>query len=160
MTEISIRQAQLATSPNPFALLMTDAGGRANAMAISWWSYASNRPPMLTAALSNKGFSGGLIRKNGCFSLCLVDDSLRDTALKCGHSSGRDHDKITELGLRVSWIDGIPVAEAAAMVLLCRLTSTAEAGDHTVYVAEVERILEAESHGALLHCVNGYAELK
>ena len=85
MTDITIGQAQRLTAPCPFALLSTlRPDGGTNLMAVSWWSYLSNRPPMLGVCLSKKGLSGELIHASGEFALSIVDASLRDAALRCG----------------------------------------------------------------------------
>jgi len=162
LKEITIKNAQVLSSPNPFALLVTDAGTKTNAMAISWWTYVCNRPPMIAAALSKKGFSGELIEKNQAFTLCLVDEKLKDEAFRCGCCSGRNCDKLDELGLKtVALEDGYPgYIDGSAVVFCCKLQSVSDAGDHTLYIAEVTRILEAEEHGELLHSYNGYGLLK
>ena len=56
MEKLTIGQAQRLSAPSPFALLGTkSAGGKENFMAVSWWTYLSNHPPMLGVCLSDKG---------------------------------------------------------------------------------------------------------
>ena len=70
MEAITIAQAQKLTSPHPFGLLCTrKEEGSCNLMAVSWWTFLSNHPPMLGVCLSKKGLSGSLIQKTGEFSL-------------------------------------------------------------------------------------------
>ena len=90
MKDITIGQAQKMTAPAPFALLSScDSEGKTNLMAVSWWTYLSNHPPKLGVCLSNKGYSGSLIRESGEFSVNVVSESLKDAALMCGRCSGR-----------------------------------------------------------------------
>ena len=78
MNDITLGQAQRLTAPAPFALLcVRKADGGDNLMAVSWWTYLSNHPPMLGVCLSKKGLSGSLIKQSGVFArptcLCNVE---------------------------------------------------------------------------------------
>ena len=89
MNSILIGHAQKLTAPAPFGLLSTKKpDGGTNLMAISWWTYLSNHPPMLGVCLSKKGLSGSLIEENGEFGLSIVGEGLKDAALRCGSCSG------------------------------------------------------------------------
>ena len=140
MTEITLGQAQRLTAPAPFALLSARReDGSDNLMAVSWWTYLSNHPPMLGVCLSKKGLSGSLIRKNGVFTLSVVGEELRSAALACGRCSGRDHDKAAEFDIPLEAASVIPASlvSGSRVSFECRLVSTAEAGDHTFYLAEI-----------------------
>ena len=140
MKELTPGQALRLTAPAPFALLSArKADGVDNLMAVSWWTWLSNRPPMLGVCLSKKGLSGSLIGETGVVTLSVVGDSLREAALRCGGCSGRDHDKAAEFCIPLepaSDIAGSDVSGSRA-VFECRLTGQAEAGDHVFYMAEV-----------------------
>ena len=140
MTEINIGQAQRLTAPAPFALLSARrTDGVDNLMAVSWWTYLSNHPPMLGVCLSKKGLSGTLIETNGCFSLSVVGETLRDAALACGRCSGREHDKAAEFGIPLTPCAAIPASFVpdSRAVFECRLVSQTEAGYHRFYLAEI-----------------------
>ena len=161
MTELTIGQAQRLTAPAPFALLsVRQDDGRDNLMAVSWWTYLSNHPPMLGVCLSKKGLSGSLIEKRGCFTLSLVGDKLREAALACGRCSGREHDKAAEFGIPLEAATTIPASFVpdSRVVYECRLVSQSEAGDHVFYLAEI-----VASHGdaetKALYAFDGYARL-
>ena len=140
MNEISLGQAQRLTAPAPFALLSARrADGSDNLMAVSWWTYLSNHPPMLGVCLSKKGLSGSLIEKSGVFTLSVVGEALRDAALACGRCSGRDHDKAAEFGIPLEAASTVPASlvSGSRAAFECRLVSTAEAGDHVFYLSEI-----------------------
>lgn len=140
MEAITIAQAQKLTSPHPFGLLCTrKEEGSCNLMAVSWWTFLSNHPPMLGVCLSKKGLSGSLIQKTGEFSLCIVDTSLRSAAKSCGSCSGREHDKSREFGIAMQEASQIKamLVSASRAAFECRLVSQTEAGDHTFYLAEI-----------------------
>ncbi len=161
MNDITLGQAQRLTAPAPFALLcVRKADGGDNLMAVSWWTYLSNHPPMLGVCLSKKGLSGSLIKQSGVFTLNVVGKTLKDAALQCGRCSGRDHDKAAEFGIpleKAPSIEASFVPESRA-VFECRLVSQSEAGDHVFYIAE---ILACHGNAEIpqLFAWDGYARL-
>lgn len=161
MTEITLGQAQRLTAPAPFALLSARrADGSDNLMAVSWWTYLSNHPPMLGVCLSKKGLSGSLIEQTGVFTLSIVGETLRDAALACGRCSGRDHDKASEFGIPLEAASVIPASlvSDSRVAYECRLVNRSEAGDHVFYLAEI-----VSCHGDAeikhLYAWDGYARL-
>ena len=159
---VDINSIQKASSPNPFALLSARTpDGRDNLMAVSWWTYASNHPPMVAVCLSKKGYSGALIEGGGDFVLNLVGAELKDSAFACGTCSGRTVDKAREYGIAMEPSEEVASGRVAGAVasMECRLTQAVDAGDHRVYIAEV--VATHLSNGrAPLHAFNGYAALK
>lgn len=161
MKEITVSQAQRMSAPCPFALLGTkSASGKENFMAVSWWTYLSNHPPMLGVCLSNKGYSGTVIRKQGEFSLNLVALELSSAALNCGRCSGRDINKIEAFGIETMDADQIsaPLVRNSRICFECRLNSAHEAGDHTFYMAEIVAI-HADENKKQLFAFEGYRRL-
>lgn len=161
MNDLTIGQAQRMTTPSPFALLTSiDEAGKTNMMAVSWWTYLTNRPPKIGACLSNKGYSGGNIRANGEFALCIVDEQLKQAALNCGRCSGRDNDKAELFGIALTDAKAIApkVVEASKVVFECKLCDMLEVGDHTFFVADVIGVYGDESKKQL-YAYDGYGRL-
>lgn len=161
MKDITVSQAQRMSAPCPFALLGTKAAdGKENLMAVSWWTYLSNHPPMLGVCLSNKGYSGGVIRQRREFTLCLVGEELRDAALECGRCSGRDTDKIARLGIETVPAETVdaPLVKQSRVCLECRLHSAHEAGDHTFFIADIASI-HGDDGIKQLFAFDGYGRL-
>ncbi|MBR4548310.1 MAG: flavin reductase family protein [Oscillospiraceae bacterium] len=140
MNSIPIGQAQRLTAPAPFALLsVRKEDGSDNLMAVSWWTYLSNHPPMLGVCLSKKGLSGSLIERSGFFTLSVVGEALADAALACGRCSGREHDKAAEFGVPLESASAVPASlvSGSRAAFECRLVGQTEAGDHVFYLAEI-----------------------
>ena len=161
MKDLSIGQAQKLTAPAPFGLLSTlKEDGSTNLMAVSWWTYLSNHPPMLGVCLSKKGLSGSLIEQNGQFGLSIVGEELRESALRCGACSGRTRSKAEEFGIALE--DAVQIAPKlvanSRVCFECVLKSTAEAGDHVLYLAEIAAIRGCEDVKQLF-AFDGYARL-
>ena len=121
---VSIGKIQKALSPNPFALVTsTKEDGSTNAMALSWWCYASNNPPKVLICTSNKGYTGACIRRTGEFGLCFPTEEIKDGAFYCGTCSGRDIDKLATVGLETEEpaVIGTKLLKHCKAALECRL---------------------------------------
>jgi flavin reductase (DIM6/NTAB) family NADH-FMN oxidoreductase RutF len=158
---VNIGQIQKLTSPNPFALISTrKEDGTTNLMALSWWTYVSNRPATIAACLSVRGFSGELIRANGEFGLNIVDESLKEAAFRCGTCSGRTENKPEKFGIELMdpAVISTKLVKEHRAALECRLVNAVEAADHVIYIAEV---VEAHSNPDKRHLysMNGYSSL-
>lgn len=140
MTDISVGKAQQLTSPNPFALLSTvKEDGSINLMAVSWWTYLSNRPPMLGVALSQKGLSGSLIEAGKEFGLSIVGENLKEAALGCGSCSGRSVNKVSafHIPLEDASVIAPKLAAGSRVAFECKLTDKFTVSDHIFYAAEI-----------------------
>ena len=160
--EITIGEAQRLTSPNPFAVLGTEKpDGTANLMAVSWWMYTSNHPASMAVCLSNKGLSGSLIRERKLFSLSVVGETLKTAAFRCGTCSGRDHNKAEEFGIETEKDEesGAVYVRDARVNFILKLTDSVPVGDHTLYLAEVQKIFGDDEKPGLF-AMNGYGKLE
>lgn len=161
MEKITIGQAERLTSPAPFGLLATvKEDGKANLMAISWWTYLSNHPATIGVCLSGKGLSHSLIEANGEFTLSIVGEDLKDKAIRCGACSGRTVDKPDEFGIELvpSETVSAPAVKSSRVVFECRLVDKIPAGDHIFYVAEVINAL-GNPDVKQLYAFDGYGRL-
>ena len=161
MNSISIGQAQKLTAPAPFALLSARrADGGVNLMAISWWTYLSNHPPMLGVCLSKKGLSGSLIEAQGEFCLSVVGEGLKESAFRCGTCSGKTVDKAAEFGIPTipASTVSVPAVAGSRVVFECSLRNRIEAGDHIFYLAEILAV-QGDDSVRQLFAWDGYARL-
>lgn len=161
MQNITISQAQKLSAPTPFGLLSVrreDSG--TNLMAVSWWTFLSNHPPMLGVCLSKKGFSHSRIEAESEFALNLVGKDLKAAALSCGTCSGRTHDKAAEFNIPLSEASVIRagIVSDSRVVFECRLVSQTEAGDHIFYIGEILTI-QANNSVPQLFAWDGYSRL-
>ena len=161
MKAIDIPRSLRYSQPHLFALLVTEDADKRNVMAVSWFCFASMKPPKMLACLSDKGYSGELIRQAGRFTLCVPTELIKDKAMEAGRCSGRTVDKAVQLGFEWVLPEGFDVPAAAGCRLAWALTlcDTMAAGDHTVYLADINAAaLGSELDG--LYAFNGYKELR
>jgi flavin reductase (DIM6/NTAB) family NADH-FMN oxidoreductase RutF len=158
---ITVHQAQVLTSPNPFALLVSsDQEGRPNLMALSWWTYVSNKPAALAVCLSQKGYSGELIKASNEFALCVVADELKDAAFFCGTCSGRHVDKVAKTGIELVPASQIRtgLVQKSRVAFECKVTVIVPAMDHNLFIAEIVAV-HGDAAAAQLFAMQGYREL-
>lgn len=140
MNKIPHGQAQRLTAPCPFGLVSTvKDDGSTNLMAVSWWCFLSNHPPMLGVCLSKKGLSGSLIEKNGEFTLNIPGESIKEAALNCGRCSGRlvNKPEAFDIALEDAEVVKAKLVSASRVAFECKLVSINEASDHVMYMAEI-----------------------
>jgi len=161
MKAIGIGEAQKATSPNSVTLVCTKKpNGETNLATISWWTYLSNKPAMLGVALSDKGYSGELIRENKQFALCIPGEAIAEGAFRCGTVSGRSVDKAAAFVIEMRSLPGATVQTPvhSKLVFFCVLESAHQAGDHTFYICRVDNIMYDDTQKQL-YAWEGYGSL-
>lgn len=121
------------------ALLTTAHKDRTNIMTIAWHMPASFTPPLVAIAVGQSRFTRELIDSSGEFVLNVPPRELLDQVRRAGSKSGREADKIAELGLAISSGRTVkaPVLGECLGHIECRVVNRVEAGDHVIYIAEV-----------------------
>jgi flavin reductase (DIM6/NTAB) family NADH-FMN oxidoreductase RutF len=158
MKNITISDVQKSTSPNPISLICVDTPtGATNLTAISWWTYLSNRPPMVGFAISKKSYTGELLGKCKRAVLCLPSAEIAEEAFQCGRVSGRDVDKVAQF--KIALTEGEhKFPTHSRLALMCQLENVVEASDHLFYICKVNDILFNED-AEQLFAWDGYSYL-
>ena len=116
---------------------------------------------MATIYVRPQRYTYSLIEKADDISLCFPSEKYRKAMGVCGTKSGRDLDKITEAGLCVDKVDGVPVIADSEIILVCKKLyaddikkenfvdehplSHYEKNDfHRFYVLEIKKVLVKE----------------
>lgn len=106
-------------------LLTTKAEGKVNAMTISWGTLGIEwNKPLFTAFVRESRFTKALLDKNPAFTINIPQGAINKEILKiCGTMSGRDMDKIQELGLTLEEPDvvSVPAIRELPLTLECRV---------------------------------------
>lgn len=156
---------------NPFTmigkewlLVTAEKEGKVNAMTASWGGvgvmWGKN---VAFIVIRPQRYTKEFIDAADTVSLSVLGEEHRKTLGYLGSVSGRDEDKITKSGLRVSHIDGTPYFEEANTVIIGRKLYAQEyrpecfidkAADekwypgkdyHTMYILEIEKVLSENS---------------
>ena len=79
MQEISLGQASKFTSPNPLTVVCTETPvGKTNLAPVSWWSYLSFNPNIISFAMAKTSYSGEMVRENKQVVLSMPGASIAD----------------------------------------------------------------------------------
>jgi len=108
------------------ALVTTKAEGQVNTMTIGWGTLGVEwKKPLFTVFVRQSRYTKALLEKNGEFT---INVPLKGTDVKhilgvCGSKSGRDMDKIKELGLTLEEpeVISVPGIKELPLTLECRV---------------------------------------
>lgn len=161
MHEINIGQATALTSPDPLVLVCTQREDASLNMApVSFFMYASFAPPMLAFGMGKASNSGENFRRTGRAALSVPGLSLRDAVMAYGSASGSTTDKVKEVPIALQSIPGseIQIPEDSRVAFAVTLAQTLEAGDHYLYLCNIDKIMADEAKEALF-AWDGYARV-
>ncbi len=131
------RSAYLETSitESPVALVIVQHDGRRNAMTASFFSEVSHHPTSLWVSIAKSSLTHEMLNAAKTFSLIVLHEKQGALAQMCGSVSGRNVDKCAALPLTAHgdhlFLDG------ALASIACAVTGTLDAGDHTVFLANI-----------------------
>jgi flavin reductase (DIM6/NTAB) family NADH-FMN oxidoreductase RutF len=119
-------------------LVTARAGERRGGLIATFVSPASIVPdlPRVAVSLARQHHTWELVEASGCLALHLLSEENLELVWRFGLSSGRDHDKLTGLDIR-DGPTGSPLLIGTIGWLDCRVETRMDAGDRTVYVADV-----------------------
>lgn len=119
--------------------LVTSAdSGRRGGLIATFVGPASIAPdcPRVVVGLAGPHFTRALVERSGAFALHLLGDEHLDWVGRFGLQSGRSVEKFDEIDARPG-ASGSPILAGARGWLDCRVEARLDAGDRTVYLAEV-----------------------
>lgn len=140
MEEVDWNDAITLASPHAYVLGVTIAHDeKPNIIGLGWWSFCSWDPPMLTIAVAPPRYSHDCLEHLGEFTLCFPAEDQAEGAWLCGKMSGRDVDKFDETGFEAVPSKEVkpPLIGGCSVAFECRVVNSVEAGDHTIYIADV-----------------------
>ncbi len=117
-------------------VVTTRLDSRANGLTVAWLSRASFSPPLISVSIGKTRFTHDLVKKSRVLAVNVLAEGQEDIARHFGFRSGREVDKFAGLETRTA-ITGSPILQGIAAYLDCRVVGEIEAGDHTIFVAEV-----------------------
>lgn len=159
--KIDLRKSVELGSPHPYALLVTKHDDIVNVMGISWYTFVSLKPGKIAFSISNKGYTNELIKQGASVSLCLPTQTINEKAFACGKKTGRNINKIEDIGIELLQYDGFeaPIIGGSLVAWSLKVYQNVEAGDHTLFIADIDSIVGAEVE-AHLYAMGVYSRLE
>lgn len=152
MQEINLSQAAALTSPDPLVLVCTQKeDGTSNMAPVSFFMYSSFNPPMLAFAMGKAANSGENIRRTGRAVLAVPGLSLKEAVMAYGSTSGGKTDKLKETPIALQNIENssIQIPADCRVAFVVSTAQIIEAGDHYLYLCNINQILGDASKEAL-----------
>ena len=162
MEKITLPKASVLTSPNPVTLVCTrKPDGTTNLATVSWWTYLSYNPGMIAYAMAKTSYSGEMVRQNKKVILTIPGETIAKEVIGCGTSTGRSTDKIAKLGIAMQDLPDtdIRVPLHSRVAIQCTLKEYYEAGDHYLYICNVDQVFGNENETAVF-AWKGYGEIR
>lgn len=130
----------LAALTTGIYVLTVREGERRHGMSSSWVTQVSGDPPLLMAAVDQHHFTHGIIARTQRFALNVIGRRGRHLEDYFYSAAARRPDNLDQ----VAWDDspdGVPLLLDAAVSLDCRVQHSYPAGDHSLFVAAVEKVV-------------------
>ena len=121
---------------SPVGLVLAEAGGRTNAMTVSFFSEVAHHPTTLWVSIAASSYTHELIQSSGRFSLVVLHEKQKEIAERCGSVSGRDRDKCTGLNL-YRGADSFLYLSGALCSISCEVRSTHPLDGHMIFIANI-----------------------
>ena len=130
-----------ALQPTPKVIVtVRDKAGRDNALVVAYCGNCSYDPPMIMVGVVPSRFSYHMIKENGAFVAHLVKKDQTALYECCGSQSGRDSDKLKELGTKMKDGEKVNAAilEECPVAIECTVVDSIMTGSHEMFVGKVE----------------------
>ncbi|HOO56147.1 MAG TPA: flavin reductase family protein [bacterium] len=136
-------------------VLGVKAGDIVNGMTASLVSQVSIDPPRVMVAVHRDRFTHGLVKEAGIFSLSVL---RKDQAHLMGKFKGSK--EVTDNAINGVEIEyaggGVPVLKESAGYVVCRLSQMVDAGDHTIFIGDVEESVAGEGPALNVEDLGGH----
>ena len=119
-----------------YVMTAEDKDGRISAATVNWITQASFKPPLVAVGVKADSQVHDIIKTAGNFALNVLGKGQQAEAYAFFKLSERDGQKISGEPFRAG-STGAPVLENTPAFVECRLVTTVEEGDHSIFVGEV-----------------------
>lgn len=133
--------------PSGVTIVTARAGEAIHGMTVSAFSSVSLDPPLVLVCADRASNTHGVIAEGRVFAAHIL--ARGQEALSHRFSSKADEWRRFEGIGWTSGVTGAPILPGALAVLECRVVAGHEAGDHVIYVGEVEAVRLAEAEPLL-----------
>jgi flavin reductase (DIM6/NTAB) family NADH-FMN oxidoreductase RutF len=134
-------------------VITTEHEGEIHGMTANAFVSVSLEPPLVLVSVDNRALMHEKIAGSGRYGVNVLSESQGEIS---DHFAGRSAE-----GAEISFTrrNEMPVLEGAIAHFVCRVVDAHPAGDHTLYIGEVE-YLDYEDGKPLVFFTGGYGELK
>jgi len=132
-----------------------DAGGKLHGITVSAFCSVSLSPPLVLICIENAAGSHYAFNESGVFAVNILTE---DQAELSEHFALIHEEKFAGIDFSFGRL-GVPLLSGCLATLECRIRNTADGGDHTIFIGEVESAAVAENR-PLVYFRGEYRKLK
>ncbi|MAI77889.1 MAG: flavin reductase [Deltaproteobacteria bacterium] len=147
----------LAAWPSGVTVLTSRSGDRIHGMTVSDFSGASLSPPLVAVCCQLGSITTDLIAESDCFGVNVLAADQVEISNRFA-SKKYEHVRFETVPYTVG-LTGSPLLEGAVVNLDCKVVSTYAAGDHVIYLGQVESS-EVHDRQPLVYWKGGYREMR
>ena len=128
--------------PVPPVMVTCGTLDKANVLTIAWTGIINSEPPMTYISVRPSRFSHNIISETKEFVINITNLPLARACDFCGIRSGKNTDKLKEMGLELEKSSKIeaPMLKSAPISLECRVTEVKRFGTHDMFIAEIVNV--------------------
>ncbi|MCM8747821.1 flavin reductase family protein [Thermomicrobiaceae bacterium CFH 74404] len=115
-------------------VITTVSGATVHGMTANAFMSVSLDPPLVTVAVDHRARMHRLLEETGRYGVSILAENQE---LLARHFGGRP--QVSEEP-RFEWQHGLPLIEGAVAHLVCRIVQAVPAGDHTLFIGQVEHL--------------------
>ena len=123
--------------PMPVSIVGTIVNGKANFMAVAWFSMVSYKPPRIAIALGKGHFSNPGIKENKSFSISLPSEDMVEITDYCGIVTGKKTDKSEIFDVFYGELETAPLIKECPLSMECKLVDTVVSGLNEIFIGEI-----------------------
>jgi len=126
--------------------------GQVHGMTANSFSSVSLDPLLILICVDHNARLLSFLKEQGRFGISILKDSQRSVSEHFAKAQ-QDPESAELLGIRFRWTPtGIPLLDDALARLACNVLAEHPAGDHTLFLGEVESMDCTEGEPLLYHC--------
>ena len=130
------KKTALRMIPYGLYVLTAESGDAISAATVNWVTQASFAPPLVAVGVKADSQVHGLIKQAGAFALNVLGKGQQAMAFTFFKPAERQGATISGQPFRRG-STGAPILESTPAYVECRLITTVEKGDHSIFVGEV-----------------------
>ena len=123
--------------PMPVSLVGAHVDGKANFLAVAWFSMVSYKPPRIAIALGKGHYTNPGIKENKTFSVCLPSEDMAEITDYCGIVSGKKTDKSEIFDLFYGELNTAPMIRDCPLNVECTLVEVVESSMNEIFIGEI-----------------------
>ena len=121
---------------NGVFVITTRCDDKVNGMTAVWVTTVSFDPPLVCVSIGKEHFTHNLIEKSGVFAVNILREGQVDIGKHFGFASGKETAKFANIPYTIK-TTGSPVLNDVAAYLDCKVTSSVDLGNLTLFIGKV-----------------------